>query len=220
MRPRWDTSNPVVWRGQELLHPCSRTQLSTAPLLPQLPWGAPEGYGCLGVFPQWEDGAGAAPAPLPVHSPMPGRRSSRGLAMWRPARQPGLRGDPSPVPVAMAVRCAARLLLVFCPAAINRNSPAPPSCWLDGTARCPWPVGSRGSWRGWGRCPPEQGRGGFIHHLMVYFQFYPWPCPCWRGRSCEQPPAAISPPAHAGPGEKPLPRRRPAPAIPRGRCFA
>lgn len=55
MWPRWDTSNPAAWLGQKgrntgmPLSPllCAAWQGS---LLPRLPWGAPEGCGCLGCF--------------------------------------------------------------------------------------------------------------------------------------------------------------------------
>lgn len=60
--------------------------------------GSPRGLWLLGFFRQWEDGAGAALAPVPVHSPVPGRRSSRGQAMWHPAKQPGLRRGHQPRP--------------------------------------------------------------------------------------------------------------------------
>lgn len=192
---------------------------------------SPGGLWLLGVFSQWEDGAGMAPAPLPIHSPVPGQRSSRGRAMWHPVRQPGLGGTPAPSPwpwvcgvpdVPPGFHCC--------------FSVPPPQIEI---APCPRPAGwtaqrgaPGGGQRGAGRAvagaprPPEQGV--FIHNLMVYFQCYPWPCPGWCGGSCEQPPAAVSPPcphrarragAQSARGREGS-RRRPAPAIPRGRCFA
>lgn len=101
--PRWDTSNPAAWLGQKgrntgmLLSPLlCRAWYSLSPASAAL--GSPRGLWLLGVFRQWEDGAGAALAPLPVHSPVPGQRSSRGQAVWHPARQPSLRRGRQPRP--------------------------------------------------------------------------------------------------------------------------
>lgn len=163
MRPRWDTSNPVAWLGQKgrntgmplsLLPHAARHGPSPA----SAALGSPRGLWLLGVFCQWEDGAGAALAPLPVHSPVAGRRISRGQAMWHPARQPGLRRGHQPRPwghgrVVSPVCCPAPGSCSFlCPDDVNQGSPVPrPAGW---TARCPRPVGSKGPA---GLRPPEPG---------------------------------------------------------------
>lgn len=111
VQPRWDTSNPVAWLGQK----GRNTGMPLSPLL-YAAWhglspasaalGSPRGLWLLGVFCQWEDGAGGALAPLPVHSPVPGQRSSRGQAMWHPTRQPSLRRGHQPsVPRALGMWC-------------------------------------------------------------------------------------------------------------------
>jgi len=155
----------------------SRAPASAAQGSPAALWGSPAALWPLGVCSRWEDGAGAAQ----VRSPVPGRCSSRGRLVWRPARQPGPgRGNPSPVPVDAGVRWPrrdARLLLLFlCPAAVNRSGPAPASCWLDGAV--PRPAGSGGPAQ-LRRVPPSTS--GFIHNLVVDFQCHPRPCPCPRG---------------------------------------
>lgn len=140
-----------------------------------------------------------SPGPLPVHSPVPGRHSSQGWAVWHPARQPGLRRGHQPRPwghgrVVSPVCCLAPGSCSYlCPDDINQGSPVPrPAGW---TARCPRPVGSEGPA---GLRPPE--RRGFIHNLVEYFQCYPGLGLAGAGGAVSGPTAALSPPALAGAG--------------------
>lgn len=197
VQPRWDTSNPVAWLGQKgrntgmplsLLPHAARH----GPSLASAALGSPRGLWLLGVFCQREDGAGAALAPLPVHSPVPGRHSSQGWAVWHPTRQPRLRRGHQPRPwghghVVSPVCCPAPGSCSFlCPDDINQGSPVPrPAGW---TARSPRPVGSEGPA---GLRPPE--RGGFIHNLVEYFQCYPGLGLAGAGEAVSGPTAAVPP---------------------------
>lgn len=151
------------------------------------------------------------PCAWPAQLPGPGHVASRKAARLEegtPAPSLGLWVSPVCCPVPGSC-------LFLCPDEVNQGSPVPrPAGW---TARCPRPVGSEGPA---GLRPLERVGGGvFIHNLVEYFQCYPGLGPAGAGEAVSGPPATVSPLPMQGPGEKP-PRRRPAPSIPRGRCFA
>lgn len=143
---------------------------------------------------QWEDGAGTAPAPLPVHSPI--LSTALGAGPWHPLMPEG--GRPSPIFAAMGVRCppGPRLLLPFLyPAAIDWNSPVP----------CPagWAAGAGG--------PGGGPQGGVYPEPRGVFSVLPpaLPQPVWGG-AVSIPRCHIFPhnrvgPGGVGPGEMPLP---------------
>lgn len=151
------------------------------------------------------------PCAWPAQLPGPGHVASRKAAKLK-------EGTPTPslelwARVVSPVCCPAPGSCSFlCPDDVNQGSPVPrPAGW---TARFPRPVGSEGPA---GLRPPE--RGGFIHNLVEYFQCYPGLGPAGAGEAVSGPLATVSLLPMQGLGEKP-PRRRPAPSIPRGRCFA
>lgn len=148
--------------------------------------GSPRGLWLLGFVPHGRTVLARPRLLSPLHSPVvPGRCSSRGRALWHPARQPGLGrssalspwpwacGGPSVPP---GSRCCFSV-----PPPYMEVAPCPrPAGWTvrygaPGRGAVGGPAGPRRE----PPRPPEQGL--FIHNLVVYFQCYPCPGPGWCG---------------------------------------
>lgn len=220
VRPRWDTSNPSAWLGQKGRNtgmPLSRL-LCTAwhglsPALAAL--GAMAAWGLLPVGGWCWRSPGPSPCSFlcawPAQLPGPGHVASHKAAKLEEGTPTAsLRlwacGIPGVLP-------SPRILLMSLSRRRKSRWPHAPSCWLDGAVS---PAGGqRGA--GWA-APPRAGEVLFITSWGIFNATLAL-ARLVRGEAVSGPLATVSPLPMQGPGEKP-PRRRPAPSIPRGRCFA